>query len=326
MPISRRGLAALLFAPIVFCAAPALAQDTEWPTRPIRLVLGYTPGGAADSSARDLAPLLEKALGQPVVVDYKPGAGGAIGADAVAKAPADGYTIGLVDGGPLTISPHLRHVPYDPLKSFTPIGGVSRAPLVLLVHPAVQANNVAELINLAKRNPQGLSYSSSGPGTIHHLAGELFRSTTQAPMVHVPYKGAGPALNDLMAGQIPVSFATLAPAIPLVASGKVRAIAVTSSARSSAFPDVPSLAEQGVKGYEAIGWFGLLGPAGLPPAIVAKLNAALGKALADARVRERLRSLGSDPMPGSPADLSALISADYAKWGKVIRDGHIRIE
>jgi len=315
-----------MLAAVLGANLPGSAHAGTWPERPIRLVIGYTPGGAADQTVRDLAPLLQQELGQPVVVDYKPGAGGTIAADAVAKAAPDGYTIGLVDSAPLTIAPHLRRVPYDPQKDFTPIGGVSRGPLVVLVHPSVQARNVGELIALAASRPSGLPYSSAGPGTLHHLAGELFRTSTHAAFIHVPYKGAGPALTDLMGGQIPLSFVTLGAAMPFMASGKVRAIAVTSARRSSAFPDVPTLAEQGVKGYDVSGWLGVVGPAGLPPDIVARLNGALARALSNPNLRAQLARLGAEPMPCPPQTLTTLIATDDAKWAKVIRDGHIRVD
>lgn len=321
-----RVLAAVVVAGLVATPPLARAQAENWPTSPIRLILGYPPGGAADAAARSLAPAMGRALGQPVVVDYKPGAGGTIGADAVAKAKPDGYTIGLVDGGPLTITPHLRAVPYDPFKGFTPIGMAARQPLVVLVNPSVQATSIPELVRLAKSSPQELTYSSSGSGTIHHLAGELFRMSTHSPMVHVPYKGAAPALTDLMAGQIPVSFATLAPAIELIKSGKVRAIAVTSDKRSSALPSIPTVAEQGVSGYDATGWLGVVGPPGLSPTIVNRLASALAIALDDPRASGQLQLSGYELTRGGPKDLSTLISTDYAKWGKVIQESHIRLD
>lgn len=306
--------------------AMANAQDSWEPTRPIRLMLGNTPGGAADAVARDLAPLMQKTLGQPVVVDYKPGAGGAIAADAVAAAPADGYTIALIDGGPLTIIPNARKVSYDPQSAFTFVGVVAKGPLVILVHPSVPANNLTELLALAKSQPGTVSYSTSGLGSIHHMAAELLGVSTGTSMLHVPYKGAAPALNDLMGGTVKVSFATIAPAAPLVQSGRARAIAVTSTREVPAFPGVKPIADQGVPGYDAQGWFVIAGPKGMPAPVVHRLNAALNAALNTPAMRDKLIAIGSNVMPGTPAAATELVKGDYLKWGKVIRDQQLRIE
>ena len=290
------------------------------------MVLGYTPGGAADAVARDLAPLMEKVLGQTVVVDYKPGAGGAIGAEAVVAAAADGYTIGLIDGAPLTIIPNARKVSYDPRSAFTYVGVVSKAPLVVLVHPSVPAKNLPELLALAKSRPGTVSYSTSGLGSIHQMAAELLGVSTGTSMLHVPYKGAAPALSDLMGGAVKASFATIAPAVPVVQSGRARAIAVTSTREVPAFPGVKPVADQGVQGYDAQGWFVIAGPKGMPAPVVQRLNAALNAALNTPPMRDKLIGLGNDVVPGTPAAATELVKGDYQKWGKVIRDQQLRFD
>jgi tripartite-type tricarboxylate transporter receptor subunit TctC len=318
-----------------FRAMPALllgvcaisnAQGSWEPARPIRMVLGYTPGGAADAVARDLAPLMGKVLGQPVVVDYRPGAGGTIGAEAVATAPPDGYTIGLIDVAPLTIIPNARKVSYDPQSAFTYLGIVAKAPLVILVHPSVPAKNLSELLAMAKSKPGSVSYSTSGLGTIHHMAAELLGAATGTSMLHVPYKGAAPALNDLMGGSVKVSFATIAPSAPLVQSGRARAIAVTSTREVPAFPGVKPVGDQGVPGYDAQGWFVVAGPKGMPAPVIQRLNASLNAALNTPSMRDKLLAQGNDVTPGTPTAATDLVKGDYQKWGKVIRDQQLRFE
>lgn len=300
--------------------APAVAQEAWAPSRPIRLVLGYTPGGSADQVARDLAPVMEKALGQAVVIDHKPGAGGAIAAELVAAAPADGHTLGLLDGGPLTIVPNARKVPYDPVTSFAYVGVVSQSPLAFLVHPSLPVTTIPELVALMRASPGALSYSTSGLGTIHQLSGELLKASTQTSMVHVPYRGAGPAMNDLMAGQVKVSVATIGPAVPVVQQGRARAIGVTSLRAVPALPGVLPVAEQGVPGFDAQGVFVIAGPRGLPPAVVSALNAALNTALTTPAVRERMVALGSEVVPGTPQAAADLMRRDFDKWGRLIRE------
>jgi tripartite-type tricarboxylate transporter receptor subunit TctC len=261
-----------------------------------------------------------------VVVDYRPGAGGALGAELVAAAPADGYTIGLIDGAPLTIIPNARKVSYDPQSAFTYVGIVAKAPLVVLVHPSVPAENLSELLAMAKSKPGTVSYSTSGLGTFHHMAAELLGVATGTSMLHVPYKGAGPALNDLMGGTVKVSFATIAPAAPLVQSGRARAIAVTSTREVPAFPGIKPIADQGVPGYDAQGWFVIAGPKGMPAPVLQRLNASLNAALNTPSMRDKLLALGNDVVPGTPAAATELVKGDYQKWGKVIRNQQLRFE
>lgn len=327
MPFSAKKLSALSAIIIsAACAGLAQAQVSWTPNRPIRLVLGYTPGGAADGVARDLAPAMEKVLGQPVIVDYKPGAGGAIAVETVSASPADGYTIGLVDGAPLTIIPNARKVSYDPLTSLSYLGVVSKAPLVVLVTPSFPATTLAELLALVRADPGGISYATSGVGTIHQMSAELLGASTKTSMLHVPYKGAAPALTDLMAGSVKVSFSTIAPAEPVVKSGRARAIAVTSLKQVPAFPGVKTVAEQGVPGYDAQGWFVLAGPKGMPRAIVQRLNAALNTALSIPAVRDKLINQGNDVVPSTPETATELVSADLQKWGRIIRDQNLRFD
>jgi tripartite-type tricarboxylate transporter receptor subunit TctC len=266
---------------------------------------------------------LHEMLGQPILFDYRPGAGATIAADYTSKAAPDGYTIHFADSGPLTILPNGKKLGYDPFESFTPIGMGCTGGTLLVAHPSVKAKNVQELIAQAKANPGALSYGTSGIGGAGHLAAELLQSMAGVQMTHVPYKGGSQAVSDLVGGQVPLLFSSMATAIPHVQSGKIRAIAVTSATRAWALPDVPTVAEQGLPSFEASVWFAMVGPAGLPKEIVARVNEALNAALADPKVQDAIRRQGYDPEPGSPADLEKRIRADYDKWGKVIRDAQI---
>jgi tripartite-type tricarboxylate transporter receptor subunit TctC len=325
--ISRRQyLQWVAASPALLFANRLLAQARSWPEKPIRLVLGYPTGGAADATARPLQPKLEAALGQSLIIDYRPGAGATIAVDFTAKAPADGYTLHLVDSGPLTILPNGKKLNFDPLTSLTPIGLVNGGGAVIIVNPAVPVSNVAELVALAKATPGGLTYGTSGVGGGAHLAAELMQSITGAPLSHVPYKGGAPALVDLIGGQIPVLFSSLGSAMQYIQSGRVKPIAVTSLTRSGAIPNVPTVAEQGFAGYEATVWFGLVGPAGLPPDIVSKLNRALNAALTDPGVADAMRKLGYEPITSTPQEFADRIRVDLAKWARVIKDAKIQLE
>src|SRR6185295_7160217 len=246
----------------VFLAAGAQAQG--YPGKPIRVVIGYAPGGAADAGIRPLARVLEPLLGQPIIIENKPGNAGGVAMEFIAKAPADGYTLYYFDSGPLTVAPHMAKVGYDILKSFTHLGHVCGSGSMLVVHPSTPFRSVADVIAASKREPDKWSYGTSGVGVPHHLSGEYFKSVTGAKLLHIPYKGGGPAMTDLMGGQVPMLFSSLGPAVGAVKSGKIRALAVTSLTRSAAFPDVPTMDELGLKGFDSTAWYGLLGPAGLP--------------------------------------------------------------
>jgi tripartite-type tricarboxylate transporter receptor subunit TctC len=323
--INRRtlmGAAAGLVGSVVL---PSRAD--EWPNKPVRIVLGYTTGGSTDATARIVGRPLETKLKQPVIMEYKPGAGASIGAEFVARSAADGYTIGLSDSGPLSIMPHLRKVAYDPTADFTPLSYVCTTGLAVLVHPSVDAKNLRELMALVKSRPGKLNYASSGVGSVHHLAGELFKVRTQSHLVHIPYRGAAPALTDLVAGQVPVMFATIGPALPMIAAGKARVLAVTSSQRSTALPDVPTLAEAGLPGYEAVLRFVMVGPPQLPAAVAARLQAELAQIITDPAVVRELVKLGNDEIsPRTPAEVQTLLQQDLKKWGDVIRSAKITLD
>jgi tripartite-type tricarboxylate transporter receptor subunit TctC len=326
MENNRRQLLRMLGAGAATLAFPHAAR-AAWPDKPIKLVIGYSTGGSTDATARLVGRQLELRVGQPIVFDYKPGAGASIGADFVAKSEGDGYTIGLTDSGPMTIMPNLRKVAYDPARDFTPLSYVCATGLVVLVHPSVPAANLRELIAMAKADPTKLNYASSGVGSVHHLAGELFKSQAGVAMTHVPYKGAAPALIDLVGGQVPVMFATIGPALQMIQAGKARPLAVTTAKRSPALPDVPTIAEQGLPGYEAVLWFAMVGPSTLPAPIAARFQKDLQGALMDPALIRELEKLGNEDVgPRTPQQVTALVRSDLQKWGKVIREANITLE
>ena len=317
----------LIGALALFClgaAAPALSQP--YPNKPVRIVIGYSPGGSADAAIRPLARVLENLLGQPIIIEPKPGAAGGIAMEYIAKAPADGYTLYFFDNGPLTVAPHMNKVGYNPLASFTQLGTVCSTASLLMVNSATPFRDVNEVIAISKREPAKWSYGTSGIGGPHHLSGEYFKSVTGASLLHIPYKGGGPAMTDLMGGQVPMMFSSLGPAVGAVKTGKVRALAVTSLKRSSAFPDVPTLDELGIKGFESTGWFGLLGPAGMPAEVSTRLTQALQKAGEDKNLQEQLRVTGCDAEFLTPTQTQAKVRTDHAKWGKVVKDANIKPE
>ena len=296
----------------------AHAQQAVWPTKPIRIVVTFPPGGAPDTLARVLADKWS-ALGQTVTVDNKPGAGGNIGADFVAKSPADGST--LING---TVGTHAINaalydkLPYNHIKDFTPITFLASTPNLLVVNKNVPASNVKELIELAKKTP--LSFGSSGSGTSIHLSGELFNTLAGVKMQHIPYKGRAQAVPDLLGGRIQMNFDNMPSALPLVKSGDVRAIAVTSATRSPAAPNIPTIAESGLPGFEATSWFALLGPAGIPRDVQLRIGQETAKVLAMPDVKEKLGTLGLDAAPGTPEALAALMQTETAKWAKVVKE------
>jgi tripartite-type tricarboxylate transporter receptor subunit TctC len=304
----------------------ALAVAAQpYPSRPVRLILPYPPGGATDIVARALGQKLGDALGQQFVIDNRGGGGQVIGTALAAEAAPDGYTLILVTITH-TINPALhRKLPYDSLADFTPVTLVAASPQILVAHPSVAAKSVSELIALAKAKPGGLNYASSGNGSGGHLAMELFKSMTGVQMTHVPYKGAGPALTDLIGGQVQVMFTSPLAALPHVKTGKLRGIAMASRTRSQAAPDLPTVAET-VPGYEASLWYALLGPARLPQPVVATLNAETIRALRLPDVAERLTGQGVEPAGGTPAELAAFMKSETAKWGKVVREARIGLD
>jgi tripartite-type tricarboxylate transporter receptor subunit TctC len=302
----------------------ALAQG--YPNKPVRLLIGYAPGGSAEAGARPLARVLEPLLGQPLIFEYRPGNAGGVAMEAMARAPNDGYTLYYFDSGPLTVAPHLSKVGYNNLSSFTHLGHVCGSGSLLVVHPSTPFKTVAEVIEVSKREPDKWSYGTSGVGGPHHLSGEYFKSVTGAKLLHVPYKGGGPAMTDLMGGQVPMLFSSLGPAVGAVKSGKIRALAVTSLTRSAAFPEVPTMDELGLKGFDSTAWYGLLGPAGLPREAVERLTSALAKAGADKDLVARINATGCDTEILSPAQTVEKIKADYMKWGRVVKEANIKAE
>lgn len=306
-------------------AGPIMAQ--EWPTRqPIRLVVGYPPGGSADALARDLIPGLSKALGQTIIVDYKPGAGGAIGADVVSKAAPDGYTIGLLDNGPLTIQGNFRKLPFDPVAGFTPITGISKLPFVLLVNPQNPAQSLEDLIKQAKARPGAMSYSSSGQGSMHHISGELFKNMTKTHILHIPYRGAAPALLDLLSGQVQMSFATIVPSMPYIQANQLKPIAVTSSKRSSLLPNVPTLSELGLKDFDSQGWFAVFAPPNLPPAITEKLVVAFKVIFEDPILLSKPSIKGADSMLATPEQLRLIVKSENESIARLVKAQGIKAD
>ncbi len=308
------------------CCCASLASAQGFPSRPLRIVVPF-PGGVADSLARLLSPKMSAALGQPVVVENKPGASGSIAAQEVIRAPADGHTLFLGHIGTHAVNPHVfAKLSYDPEKDFAPVTLLISVPNLLVVHPSVPADNVGELVAYAKAKPGALSYASPGSGSSGHLAAELFKSLAGVDIVHVPYKGAAPALQDLMGGQVQVLFDTLAQGLPQAKVGKVRALAVTTLRRQSVAPDIPTMDEQGFTGWKTGPWFGFFLRAGTPEVLVNRLHGEALNALQAPEVRERLVALGVDVAGNPPAQFAAFIRAERERWGKVVREAGIRAE
>jgi tripartite-type tricarboxylate transporter receptor subunit TctC len=300
----------------------SLAQPTyaQYPDRSITLVVPFAPGGSTSIVARAIADKMGEILGQKIVVDNRPGAGGTIGTKAVAGSTPDGYTLVLGYTGTLAIGPSLYpHAGYDPRKDFTPIGLIGNAPNSLVVHPSFPAKNLAELIAYAKANPGKVNFGSAGVGTASHICGEYFATAAGVKITHIPYKGTGPALTDLIGGHIPMAFAPVPATHSSVSGGTLRALAVTSITRSSLMPDVPTIAEAGLTGFDASLYYGLAGPAGMPRPIVDKLNSALRSALASDDVKQRLTNDGTDVTPSTPEEYAAFIDKDEAKWSKTVK-------
>ena len=308
-------------------AAAPMAGAQAYPAKPIRIVVPFPPGGATDILARAVAQKLTDAWGQAVVVDNRPGAGGNIGSELVAKAAPDGYTLEMGTVGTHAINASLyAKMPYDHVKDFAPVILVAGVPNVLVVNPSLPVSSVQELIAYAKANPGKLNFASSGNGTSIHLAGELFKVMAGVQMTHIPYKGSAPALQDLIGGQVQLMFDNLPPSLPHIKAGKLRALAVTSATRSSALPDTPTIAESGLPGFEASSWFGVLAPAGTPPAIIARLNAEIGAWLASAEAKEKMLALGANIGGGSPEDFARHIAAETAKWQKVVKASGAKVD
>ena len=319
-----RVLKAFALAALAF---PAVVCAQSYPAKPVRMIVAYPPGGGTDIVGRIVAQKLGENFGQSVVVENRGGASGNIGTEIAAHAAPDGYTILMGNVAPNAINVSLfKNLPFDPVADFAPVSLVASTPNILVVHPSVAARTVKEVIALARARPGTLNFASAGVGSSSHLAGELFRILASAEIVHVPYKGAGPAMVDVLSGQVQLYFATMPAAMPHVKSGKLAPVAVTSAKRSPALPELPTVAESGVPGYEASTWYGLLAPARTPGAVVARLQETTVKVLADAALREKLAEQGFEPVGDSPEEFGAYIKSEIAKWGKVIRDAGIQPE
>jgi tripartite-type tricarboxylate transporter receptor subunit TctC len=324
--MTRSFFRTLAVAALAAGATLAHAQ-APYPTKPLRIVVPFPAGGTTDILARAVAQKLTESFGQSVVVDNRPGAGGNIGAELVAKSAPDGYTMLMGTVGTHAINPSLyAKMPYDHVKDFAPVILVAGVPNVLVVNPGVPANSVQELIAYIKANPGKVNFASSGSGTSIHLSGELFKTMTGLPITHIPYKGSTPALTDLMGGQVQMMFDNLPSSLPQIKAGKLRALAVTSAQRASALPDVPTVAEAGLPGFEASSWFGLLAPAGTPPDVVAKVNGEVAKWLATPEAKEKFAAQGAIVAGGPPSDFVRQIASETAKWQKVVKESGAKVD
>ena len=306
---------------------PALAQTSSFPQKPVRIVVPYTTGGSNDVIARLLAQQLQEAWGQPVVVENKPGAAGNIGSSDIAKSAPDGHSLLLTNINIVSMNPGLiANMPFDPQKDFAPISLLGTTALALVVHPSVSANNVRELIDLARKEPGRLNYASSGNGSPQHMSAEMFKAMTKTSLTHIPYKGAAPAINDLLAGQVQVTVGVVNQLMPHIRAGKLKALGVTSRKRLAQMQDVPTLDEAGVPGYESEIWLGLAAPAATPPAIIEQINQAVRKAMATADVVTKLQSQGIDVLVSSPDQMRQRGLEDLKRWGDIIRTAGIKVD
>ena len=303
---------------------PAAAQP--YPSRTIRIIVPFAPGGPADLLARMLGQKMQETWGQPVVADNKPGAGGNLGMDLAAKAAPDGYTVVIAPSGNLTVNPHLGPLPYDVFRDLAPVTQLATVENVLVIHPGIAANNVQELVALARAKPGALSFASPGAGSQAHVAGEFLKSMTATDMVHIAYKGTGPALNDLLGGQLSMMFSQMSSALPHIRAGKVRALGVASLKRSALLPALPTVAEQNLPGFEAVSWYALMAPSGTPADVIAKLQTESARILRLPDVRERLAALGAEAVGNRPEELAAIIRGESARWQKVVKDANIKAE
>ncbi len=319
-----RGAVALIAALIaaLVAAMPSIAADA-WPTKPIHLIVPFAPGGGTDITARLVAQPLSEKLGQPVVIEHRPGAGTMLGTELAARAPADGYTL-LLAAAPHAINPALyKQVKYDAHRDFTPITMAITFPYVIAAHPGVPVQSIRDVISYGKTNPGKLTFGSSGIGSTNHLAGELFNRMAGVELTHVPYKGGGPALSDALGGHLALLFGTVLETLPQVRNGKLRGLAVSGGTRAAVAPELPTVAESGVPGYDVTGWYAFLAPAGTPRAIVTRLNDEITRILAAPAVRERLLSLGAEPSPTTPEKAQEFISTELLRWDRLIKAARI---
>ena len=325
--MQRRTLLSALAAAGATTAAPWAAAQSTWPDQPLRWVVPYPAGGGTDVLARTVAEAMRQTLGQQIVVDNRPGASTNVGGQMVATAKPDGYTFMSADNAILAYNEHLfTKLPFNPEKDFTYVGGISRFPLALVVNPALEAKTVKEFLAYARANPGKLNYASPGNGSPHHLAMEMFKNRTKTFLTHIPYRGAAPALQDVMGGQVPCMFLDLAAGLPVITSGKVRALAIGSAKRVAALPDVPTLAEAGVPNTEVFAFQGILAPAGLPAAITTRLNTDLNKALLNPAVVKRMNDFGMEALPGTPEQFRAMARAESKRWGEIIKAAGVKLD
>ena len=317
-------LAALATA-FAAAAAPMAHADT-WPTHPVKMVIPFPAGGPTDVMTRILSDKLGTALGQPVVVENKPGAGGTIGADYVAKSTPDGYTLVMATGSTHSVAPYVQHVPYDPQKDFTPVVYVGYATNILLVSPKLGVSNVKELIALAKKEPGRLNYASSGIGSVAHVTAEMFASMAGIKLTHVPYKGTQLSVPDMMSGQVAMLFDNVMTAKPHIDAGRLKGIAISSLHRSSVVPDIPTIDESGLPGFDSSNWFGIFGPAHLPPAVVERVNTEMNRILHDPDVKTKFAQLGFEITGGTPQQFTSVIQSEAQRWSKVIREANVKPE
>jgi tripartite-type tricarboxylate transporter receptor subunit TctC len=318
------GVAAIFAAIVLACASNAPAAES-FPARPIRLIVTFPPGGSTDLMARAVQPQLEQRLGQSIIIDNRPGAGGTIGIDAIAKAEPNGYVIGIGAAGALAVNISLNEkLPYDPFTDLAPISGLAQSPFVLAASPSFSGNSIGDVIALAKTKPQSLSLGHGGIGTAMHLTAQLFIQLADLDITLVPYRGSGPVTQDLVAGHIPLGITDIPSSVSQIEARQIKVIGITSRDRFPSMPDVPTFAESGLPGYESIGWFGFVAPAGTPPDVVAILNAAIVATLRDAAIRDGIHAMGAKPMPGSPAEFGKFIRSEHEKWARVVAQSGAR--
>jgi tripartite-type tricarboxylate transporter receptor subunit TctC len=322
--MKRIALAAFTAASLALAASAALAQN--YPAKPVRIIVPFAAGGPADIYARFIGQRLQEALGQPFVIENKPGAGSVIGTDFVAKSPADGYTLLMMSNTHTVNESLIPNKPFELMRDFAPVTPINYSDLVLVVHPSVPANNLKELIALAKSKPHALNYASSGPGTPYHMAGELFKAMADIDVVHVPYKGSSGARTDMLGGQVQMMFDAITTMAPNVRAGKLKAFGTTGKVRSSVLPEVPTVSEAGVPGYEATIWLGIMAPANTPKAIVDKLNAEIQKIISRADVKKAWQEQGAEPMLMSPEQFGQYMREDIVKWAKVVKISGAKVD
>ena len=317
---------ARLLLSIIALGLTAASAWADYPDKPIRMVVGYAPGGGADNLIRPIAERLSKILGQPIVMDYRAGAGGVIAAELLARAPADGYTLHITDSGPMTIVPNMRKTAYNPLTDFTPISMVGGGGTVIVTPANSPATDLKKLIELMKQKPAAWSYGTSGIGGVGHLAGEQFKAAAGVNITHVPYKGGAPAMVELLGGHVPVLFSSLGAAATHIKAGRIMPLAVTSAKRSTLLAETPTLAESGFPGLDASIWFGIVGPPGLPATVMDKLVPALNAVMREPEVQAAIRKEGYEPMLFTPAEMRLQISQDLTRWGKTVKEANVTME